>query len=80
MTPPLLGEAEHVHSIVVFLCVLVWRWIWAACGTILAPAMVVIVKSIADQVQSLQPMSRLIVAMTRVPTSHTRGTKARRPI
>jgi predicted PurR-regulated permease PerM len=60
LTPPLLGKAERMHVIVVFLGVLVWTWIWGGWGTILAVPMLVIVKSIADHVRSLQPVSRLM--------------------
>jgi hypothetical protein len=35
-------------------------WIWGAWGTILAVPMLVIVKSIADPVDSLKPVSRLM--------------------
>ena len=60
LTPPLLGKAEHMHAVVVFLGVLLWTWIWGVWGTILAVPMLVIVKSIADHVDSLKPMSRLM--------------------
>ena len=60
LTPPLLGKAEHMHAVVVFLGVLLWTWIWGAWGTILAVPMLVIVKSIADHVDSLKPVSRLM--------------------
>ena len=60
LTPPLLGKAEHMHPLVVFVGVLVWTWIWGAWGTILAVPMLVIVKSIAYHVESLKPVSRLM--------------------
>ena len=60
LTPPLLGKAEEMHAVVVFLGVLLWTWIWGAWGTILAVPMLVIVKSVADHVDSLKPLSRLM--------------------
>jgi predicted PurR-regulated permease PerM len=60
LTPPLLGKAEHMHPLVIFVGVLVWTWIWGAWGTILAVPMLVIVKSTADHVESLKPISRLM--------------------
>ena len=60
LTPPLLGKAERMHMVVVFLGVLLWTWIWGAWGTILAVPMLVIVKAIADHVESLKPVSRLM--------------------
>lgn len=60
LTPPLMGKAERMHVVVVFLGVLLWTWIWGAWGTILAVPMLVIVKSVADHVESLKPLSRLM--------------------
>jgi predicted PurR-regulated permease PerM len=60
LTPPLLGKTERMHVLVVFLGVLLWTWIWGAWGTILAVPMLVILKSVADHVESLKPVSRLM--------------------
>lgn len=60
LTPPLLGKAERMHVVVVFLGVLLWTWIWGAWGTILAVPMLVIVKAVADHLESLKPVSRLM--------------------
>jgi predicted PurR-regulated permease PerM len=60
LEPPLMGKAERMHVVVVFLGVLLWTWIWGAWGTILAVPMLVIVKSVADHIESLKPVSRLM--------------------
>jgi predicted PurR-regulated permease PerM len=60
LTPPLLGKAERMNALVVFVGLLVWTWIWGAWGTLLAVPMLVIVKSVADHVESLKPVSRLM--------------------
>jgi predicted PurR-regulated permease PerM len=60
LTPPLLGKTERMHVVVVFLGVLLWSWIWGAWGTLLAVPMLVVVKSIADHVESLKPIGRLM--------------------
>jgi predicted PurR-regulated permease PerM len=60
LTPPLLGKAERMHVVVVFLGVLVWTWIWGAWGTILAVPMLVVLKSVADHVEWLKPVRRLM--------------------
>lgn len=60
LVPPLMGKAERMHVIVVFLGVLLWTWIWGAWGTILAVPMLVVAKSIADHVEGLEPVSRLM--------------------
>jgi predicted PurR-regulated permease PerM len=60
LTPLLLGKAERMHVVVVFLGVLLWTWLWGAWGTVLAVPMLVVVKAICDHVESLQPISRLL--------------------
>jgi predicted PurR-regulated permease PerM len=60
LTPPLMGKAEHMSAVVIFLGVLLWTWIWGPWGTILAVPMMVVVKSIADHVEALKPVSRLM--------------------
>jgi predicted PurR-regulated permease PerM len=60
LTPPLLGKAERMHVLVVFLGVLVWSWIWGAWGTILAVPMLVVIKAVCDHVEALKPVGRLL--------------------
>jgi predicted PurR-regulated permease PerM len=60
LEPPLLGKAERMHVVVVFLGVLLWTWLWGAWGTILAVPMLAVVKSICDHVEPFAPVSRLL--------------------
>jgi predicted PurR-regulated permease PerM len=60
LTPLLLGKAERMHVVVVFLGVLLWTWLWGAWGTVLAVPMMVVVKSICDHVEPLNRVSRLM--------------------
>ena len=60
VTPALLGKAERMHVLVVFVGVLVWSWIWGAWGTILAVPMMVVLKAVADRVDSMKAISRLM--------------------
>ncbi len=60
LTPPLLGKAEQMSAVVVFLGLLFWTWIWGAWGTLLAVPMLVVIKSVADHVERLRPISRLM--------------------
>jgi predicted PurR-regulated permease PerM len=49
LTPPLMGKAEHMSALAVFLGLPLWTWVWGARGTILAVPMLVVIKSVADQ-------------------------------
>jgi predicted PurR-regulated permease PerM len=60
LTPALMGKAERMSALTVFLGVLLWTWIWGAWGTVLAVPMLVIVKSVADHVKPLRPVGRLM--------------------
>jgi predicted PurR-regulated permease PerM len=60
LTPLLMGKAERMSALAVFLGLLLWTWIWGAWGTILAVPMLVIVKSVADHVPPLKPIGRLM--------------------
>jgi predicted PurR-regulated permease PerM len=60
ITPPLMGKAEHMSALAVFLGLLLWTWVWGAWGTILAVPMLVMIKSVADHLEVLKPVSRLM--------------------
>jgi predicted PurR-regulated permease PerM len=60
ITPPLMGKAERMSALAVFLGLLLWTWIWGAWGTILAVPMLVVIKAVADHVDSLRPLGRLM--------------------
>jgi predicted PurR-regulated permease PerM len=60
LLPLLLGRAERMHVVVVFIGVLVWTWIWGPWGTVLAVPMMAAIKSISDHVEPLRPVSRLL--------------------
>jgi predicted PurR-regulated permease PerM len=60
LTPPLMGKAEHMSALAVFLGLLLWTWIWGGWGTILAVPMLVVVKSVADHVDRFKPLGRLL--------------------
>jgi predicted PurR-regulated permease PerM len=60
LTPPLMGKAERMSALAVFLGLLLWTWIWGAWGTILAVPMLVVIKSVGDHVAHLKPLGRLM--------------------
>jgi predicted PurR-regulated permease PerM len=60
ITPPLMGKVERMSALAVFLGLLLWTWMWGAWGTVLAVPMLSIIKSIADHVERLRPVGRLM--------------------
>lgn len=60
LTPALMGKAEEMNALSVFLGLLLWTWLWGAWGTLLAVPMLAVVKSTADRVDSLRPLGKLL--------------------
>jgi predicted PurR-regulated permease PerM len=60
LTPPLMGKAERMNVLSVFVGLLVWTWLWGAWGTLLAVPMLAVVKSVCDHVESLRPVGRVL--------------------
>ena len=60
VTPPLFGRTERMNAVVMFVGLLFWTWIWGAWGTLLAVPMLVVMKAVADHVQRLSPVARLM--------------------
>lgn len=60
INPLLMGKAERMHVVVVFVGVLLWTWLWGAWGTLLAVPMLVVIKAVCDHVEALKPVSRLM--------------------
>ena len=60
LTPLLMGKAERMSALAVFLGLLLWTWVWGAWGTVLAVPMLVVLKSVADRVERIRPLGRLM--------------------
>jgi predicted PurR-regulated permease PerM len=60
LTPPLIGKAERMSALAVFVGLLLWTWLWGAWGTLLAVPMLVVLKSAADHIEPLKPIGRLM--------------------
>jgi predicted PurR-regulated permease PerM len=60
LTPALMGKAERMSPLAVFLGLLLFTWVWGGWGTLLAVPMLVVIKSIADYVDRLRPVGRLM--------------------
>jgi predicted PurR-regulated permease PerM len=60
VTPALMGKAERMSVLAVFIGLILWTWLWGEWGTILAVPMLVVVKSVADHVEGLKKLGRLM--------------------
>ena len=60
IAPPLMGRAERMNVLAVFLGLLVWSWIWGVWGTILAVPMLAVIKAVADHIERFRPVGDLL--------------------
>lgn len=60
LTPVLMGKATRMNAVVVFVGVLFWGWLWGVWGAVLAVPMLVVIKTVADHVEDLKPLSELL--------------------
>jgi predicted PurR-regulated permease PerM len=60
LTPALMGKAERMSALAIFLGLLLWTWLWGPWGTVLAVPMLVVIKAFGDHVDGLRPVGRLL--------------------
>ncbi len=60
IAPIALSRAASVNSVAVFVAVMFWGWMWGPIGLILAVPLLMIVKTVADHVESLSSISELL--------------------
>jgi predicted PurR-regulated permease PerM len=60
LAPIALGRAASVNSVAIFVAVMFWGWLWGPIGLILAVPVLMIIKTVADHVESLSGLSELL--------------------
>jgi predicted PurR-regulated permease PerM len=60
LTPWLTGRASRMNPAAVFISVLLWGWLWGLWGLLVGMPMMMIVKSVCDRVEDLQPVGELL--------------------
>lgn len=54
------GRTAHMNPVAVFIGVLFFGWLWGGWGLLLGVPILAVLKSIADRVESMQPISELL--------------------
>ncbi len=57
ITPMLLSQRLTLNTVVVFLSVILWGWLWGISGALMAVPMLAMLKVVADRVDGLAPLS-----------------------
>jgi len=60
LAPMMLGQAARVNTVAVFVAMMFWGWLWGPLGLVIAVPILMIVKTVADRVESLSSVSQLL--------------------
>lgn len=60
LSPMLFSRMSNINPVAVFLSFLFWNWLWGPLGVLLSVPLLVIIKTIADHVESLRTASELL--------------------
>ena len=60
LTPLLTGRFSKMNNLAVFTSLLFWGWLWGALGILLAVPIMMVIKSICDHIEGLQPIGHLL--------------------
>lgn len=67
ITPSLLGKSMRLSSVIVFLSVVVWGWMWGIMGVFLAVPMLITLKIITEKLDAMTPISTILSGSTPIP-------------
>jgi predicted PurR-regulated permease PerM len=60
LTPWLTGRASRMNAVAIFLGLLFWGWVWNVWGMLLAVPMLMVIKTVCDHVEDLNPVGELL--------------------
>jgi predicted PurR-regulated permease PerM len=60
LAPVMLGQASEANAVAVFLALMFWGWLWGPIGLVIAVPVLMVVKTVADHVESLSPLGLLL--------------------
>ncbi|OGQ97691.1 MAG: AI-2E family transporter [Deltaproteobacteria bacterium RIFOXYD12_FULL_57_12] len=60
LLPWLTGRASRMSSVVVFVGILFWGWLWGVWGLLLGVPIIMIIKAVCDRVEDLKPIGELL--------------------
>jgi predicted PurR-regulated permease PerM len=60
VTPYFVGRALRLNTVVVFLSVALWAYLWSTVGMLVATPLLVVVRTVCEHVPALQPLSAFL--------------------
>ena len=62
VTPYFVGRRLRLNTVVIFMSVALWAWLWSVMGMLLAVPLLVTIRSFCEHVPSLQPLGNFLAA------------------
>ncbi len=62
ITPYFVGRVLQLNTVIVFLAIAFWAWLWSVVGMIIAVPMLVVVRVFAEHVEALEPLGDFLTA------------------
>jgi predicted PurR-regulated permease PerM len=62
ITPYFVGRVLQLNTVIVFLAIALWAWLWSVVGMIIAVPMLVVVRVFAEHVEALEPLGDFLTA------------------
>jgi predicted PurR-regulated permease PerM len=62
ITPYFVGRVLQLNTVIVFLAIAFWAWLWSVVGMIIAVPMLVVVRVFAEHVDTLEPLGDFLTA------------------
>jgi predicted PurR-regulated permease PerM len=62
VTPYLIGRHLRLNTVVVFLSVSLWAWLWSVVGMLVATPLLVAIRTLCDHIPSLEPVGDFLSA------------------
>ncbi|MEO8677988.1 MAG: AI-2E family transporter [Vicinamibacterales bacterium] len=60
LAPMMLGRAANVNTVAMFVSIMFWGWLWGPLGLVIAVPIMMTIKTVADHVESMKPVSELL--------------------
>lgn len=62
VTPYFVGRVLQMNTVIVFVAIAFWAWLWSVVGMIIAVPMLVVVRVLSDHIDTLRPIGEFLSA------------------
>ncbi len=60
LTPTWMGHVAQINRVSMFAGLLFWTWLWGVWGLLLAVPMMMVIKTVCDRIEELEPIGRFL--------------------